>query len=178
MPETSISNDIVNLPEEVNKNEEETKTTSPEIPAPATPAKTENNNGQQESPNYDLNKFRLQRILNNNTRNKSIALLGNFPDLSDSDKAIVIFEKKAFQESEVATKNSCANNEENGTKIEAKEGEQVEEKGDLEKPSYFCNDLKVQTEFINNIYGSYQCTPPAKLSGKLGEFYFLHEICS
>ncbi|KAI9576906.1 hypothetical protein GQX74_011329 [Glossina fuscipes] len=34
---------------------------------------------------------------------KSIALLGCFPEQSDTDKAVVIFEKQAFRESEVAT---------------------------------------------------------------------------
>ena len=107
--------------------------------------------------NYDLNKFQLVRILNNNTRNKSIALLGKFPDLSDTDRAIVIFEKKAFQESDVATKNDDQMNDNK---------EQVVTQNNADKVSYFDNNLKVQTEFINNIYGSYQCIPPPELSGK------------
>lgn len=121
------------------------------------------------TPSYDLNKFRLERILNNNTRNKSIALLGNFPHLSDSDRAIIIFEKQAFQESDVATSATLTGDasngiEKNGNKLpEKKEGEVVETVP-LTKPSYFCSDLKVQTEFINNIYGSYKCTPPADLN--------------
>lgn len=110
---------------------------------------------------YDLNKFQLQQILNNNTRNKSIALLGRFPDLSDTDRAIVIFEKKAFKESDVATITGNEQNE-NMEQVVSQESVDVE----LEKISYFGSDLKVQTEFINNIYGSYQCIPPPKLCGK------------
>lgn len=45
------------------------------------------------SPTYDLTKFRLKRILNNNSKSKSITLLGTFPDLSETDAAIVVFEK-------------------------------------------------------------------------------------
>uniref|UniRef100_A0A1B0C0Z1 m7GpppX diphosphatase n=1 Tax=Glossina palpalis gambiensis TaxID=67801 RepID=A0A1B0C0Z1_9MUSC len=107
---------------------------------------------------YNLTNFRLQRILNNNTRSKSIALLGCFPEQSDADKAVVIFEKQAFRESEVATESDQS-------------GKQLLEKNcennvkDTSLMSYFCSDLKVQTEFINDIYGSYQCVPPVELSG-------------
>lgn len=45
------------------------------------------------SPTYNLSKFRLKRILSNNSVRKSISLLGTFPDLSDTDDAIVVFEK-------------------------------------------------------------------------------------
>lgn len=106
--------------------------------------------------NYDLNNFKLERILNNNTRNKSIALLGSFPDLSKNDSAVVILEKKAFRESDVSTKN-----ESNGSLEETEKNTAM-----VQTRSYFGNDLKIQTDFINNIYGSYQCTPPAELSGK------------
>ncbi|XP_065354915.1 m7GpppX diphosphatase [Calliphora vicina] len=168
MPETLVTAEIVTLADEVVQCEAEK---SPSLEAVE---KSECNNQETTptvvaAPTYDLNKFRLQRILNNNTRNKSIALLGNFPDLSASDRAIVIFEKKAFQESDVAT--AKENEEKNGKDENGKKDETLEkvletkEEGSLIKPTYFCSDLKVQTEFINNIYGSYQCIPPAKLSG-------------
>ncbi|XP_037819880.1 m7GpppX diphosphatase [Lucilia sericata] len=167
MPETLVNNEVETLTNEAVKCE------STESPSTEKAAKTESNNEQEtttpvKTPNYDLNKFRLQRILNNNTRNKSIALLGNFPDLSPSDKAIVIFEKKAFQESEVATgkdEEEEENAKENGSKESVKEKVETAEEEEPMKPTYFCSDLIVQTQFINNIYGSYQCTPPAKLSG-------------
>lgn len=34
------------------------------------------------------------------------------------------------------------------------------------KPSYFSTDLKVRTDFINNIYGSFQCVPTQELCSK------------
>jgi len=43
------------------------------------------------SPSYDLSKFRLKRILTNNTVRKSISLLGTFDD--PADDAIVVLEK-------------------------------------------------------------------------------------
>ncbi|TMW53850.1 hypothetical protein DOY81_001135 [Sarcophaga bullata] len=156
MSKTSVNTNNITQTDELNKCEE-IKTSDL--------AATNNGNcsGHTESSemsdvneaSYDLNKFQLQRILNNNTRNKSIALLGKFPYLSDTDRAIVIFEKRAFQESDVATKDSV---ETNGNK------EQVVAQTTADSVSYFGNNLKVQTEFINNIYGSYQCIPPPELS--------------
>ncbi|XP_013119512.2 m7GpppX diphosphatase [Stomoxys calcitrans] len=109
---------------------------------------------KQATASYDLNKFRLHRILNNNTRNKSIALLGRFPDVSENDQAIIVLEKQSFQESDVATSSDNSNGV-------AKEDVVV----NLAAASYFNNDLKVQTEFINNIYGNYRCSPPSELNG-------------
>uniref|UniRef100_A0A1B0GEB2 m7GpppX diphosphatase n=1 Tax=Glossina morsitans morsitans TaxID=37546 RepID=A0A1B0GEB2_GLOMM len=86
---------------------------------------------------YNLANFHLQRILNNNTRNKSITLLGCFPEQSDTDKAVVIFEKQAFRESEVATESD-------------KSGKQLLEKN--------YEDNVKETSPI------YQCVPPVELS--------------
>ncbi|EDV93664.1 m7GpppX diphosphatase [Drosophila grimshawi] len=98
------------------------------------------------SPTYDLTKFCLKRILNNNSKFKSITLLGTFPDLSETDAAIVVFEKNAYRESDVATEVPA-------------EKESESEK----KPSYFSSDLKVRTDFVNNIYASFQCVPTQEL---------------
>ncbi|EDW53854.1 GM23573 [Drosophila sechellia] len=99
------------------------------------------NSTEVKSPSYDLSKFQLKRILTNNSVRKSISLLGTFPDLG-TDDAIVVFEKNAYRESDVAT----ASSEESP-----------------KKPSYFTADLKVDTEFINNIYGSFQVVPTRNL---------------
>lgn len=161
MPETLVNNDGITPANKETQCEVDKTVDTPEV------AEDKCDNQEElvvkDLASYDLNKFHLQRILNNNTRNKSIALLGSFPDLSDSDNAIVIFEKQAFQETDVATTGEHAEKngkEPNDNDTTTKEIEEV-----LTKPSYFCSDLKVQTEFINNIYGSYQCTPPDKLSG-------------
>lgn len=34
------------------------------------------------------------------------------------------------------------------------------------KPSYFSTDLQVRTDFINNIYASFQCVPTQELCSK------------
>ncbi|XP_001359051.3 m7GpppX diphosphatase [Drosophila pseudoobscura] len=99
-------------------------------------------NSEVKSPTYDISKFRLKRILQNNSVRKSIALLGTFPDLSETDDAIVVFEKNAYQESDVSTSKELP-----------------------AKPSYFSAELKVDTEFINNIYGSFQVVPSPDLCG-------------
>lgn len=122
----------------------------------STSQKNEEVTKESNEPSYDLRKFKLERILQNNTVRKSIALLGKFPDLSQTDQAIVLFEKKAFRESEVQTEDKQAEN------VDTKTEEDSMQNGS----SYFENDLQIQTEFINNIYGSFQCVPSAKLNGK------------
>ncbi|XP_030374012.1 m7GpppX diphosphatase [Scaptodrosophila lebanonensis] len=100
---------------------------------------------KETAPSYDLTKFKLKRILNNNSVRKTIALLGTFPDNDESAAAVVIFEKHAYRESDVAT--GAPSNEE------------------PLKPSYFSTDLSVRTDFVNNIYGSYHCVPASELCG-------------
>ncbi|XP_053969581.1 m7GpppX diphosphatase [Anastrepha ludens] len=94
-------------------------------------------------PTYELSTFNLTRILQNNTLRKTIALLGTFPDVSATDVAVVLLEKQAFKERDVQTAR-----------------EQIAD----EAPRIFSNALQVQTEFINNIYGSFQCVPNAELN--------------
>ncbi|KAI9580741.1 hypothetical protein GQX74_013242 [Glossina fuscipes] len=81
--------------------------------------KSVNKNGRKVDSNqptgvvkYNLTNFRLQRILNNNTRDESIALLGCFPEQSDTDKAVVIFEKnKPFAKARLLlNRNNLKNN--------------------------------------------------------------------
>ncbi|XP_055853182.1 m7GpppX diphosphatase [Episyrphus balteatus] len=96
-------------------------------------------NGSNQKPNYDISKLKLTKILNNNTVRKSIALLGTFPDISESDQALVIFEKNAFTESDVQTDANA-------------------------EKSFFSPKTKTNVEFINNIYGSFQCIPEGDLN--------------
>ncbi|XP_017465904.1 PREDICTED: m7GpppX diphosphatase [Rhagoletis zephyria] len=95
-------------------------------------------------PSYELSKFKLTRILQNNTMRKTIALLGSFPDVSTVDVAVVLLEKQAFKERDVQT---------------------ASEEGATETPSIFSAALQVHTEFINNIYGSFRCIPSTELNG-------------
>lgn len=129
---------------------------------------------------YDLSTFQVDLILQNNTRNKSITLLGCFPSISKTDKAIVILEKLAFRENEVlAGKQEGEAGEIAQNPQEDNSANEVEKKDSLDNSkediksisssegssaSYFCPDLKVHKEFINNIYGNYRLTPPADLN--------------
>lgn len=45
---------------------------------------------------FDFANFRVNSILTNNTKNKTVCLVGNFVDRSETDRAIVILEKTAF----------------------------------------------------------------------------------
>ncbi|XP_067647807.1 m7GpppX diphosphatase [Eurosta solidaginis] len=95
-------------------------------------------------PNYQLSTFKLARILQNNTLRKTIALVGTFPNISETDAAVVLLEKQAFKESDVQT---------------------ASELNTDGPPRIFSDSLQVHTEFINNIYGSFQCIPSSKLNG-------------
>lgn len=89
---------------------------------------------------YDLKKFKLSKILSNNTNRKTVVLLGAFPDLSEDDLALVILEKSAFTEENVSTEND---------------------------KNYFLNFQKVDNDLVNNIYGSYRCYPNGDLNGEI-----------
>uniref|UniRef100_A0A034W744 m7GpppX diphosphatase n=1 Tax=Bactrocera dorsalis TaxID=27457 RepID=A0A034W744_BACDO len=95
------------------------------------------------APSYNLAKFKLTRILQNNTLRKTIALLGTFPDVSENDIAVLLLEKQAFKERDVQT-----------------ELDNISEPA----PRIFSDSLQVNTEFINNIYGSFQCVPSSELN--------------
>lgn len=51
---------------------------------------------------FTLSKFKLTKVLNNLTSRKTVFLHGTFPDVSTDDQAVVILEKKAFTETNVA----------------------------------------------------------------------------
>lgn len=91
------------------------------------------------APQYDFSKFKLEKILSNNTTRKVIYVLGSFPDISEADRAIVLLEKTAFRETDVADND--------------------------EARSYFSRKTLLKTEFINNIYGSFECFPQSDING-------------
>lgn len=79
--------------------------------------------------NVNFSKFILKRVLNNNSNRKMICVLGHFQDLSNTDLALIILEKKSFTEADV----------------------QCEETG------IFSNQSCFKKEFINDIYGNFDC---------------------
>lgn len=46
--------------------------------------------------NYNFANFRVNSIINNSTKNKTVCLVGNFLDINETDRALVILEKTAF----------------------------------------------------------------------------------
>ena len=79
---------------------------------------------------YDLTKFFLESVLTNNTKSKSVCLLGSFKHLSETDQAIIILEKTAFTQENLS-------------------GDQ----------SYFSALSEFKETFVNDIYGNFQCFP-------------------
>lgn len=56
----------------------------------------ENSSKMATKSNFDFANFRVNLILTNNTKHKTVCLVGNFVDLSETDRALVILEKTAF----------------------------------------------------------------------------------
>lgn len=144
---------------------------------------------------YDLSKFVPKEILQNNTRNKLITLLGHFPEISETDKAIVILEKRAFRKCEVFNESSQETqinddlfaqvNSSNGDAKNHTDDSSIDTKSLLSTSSstsisltYFCPELKVYREFINNIYGNFRCTPPNELNSTYSPYdqYVIYEF--
>lgn len=92
---------------------------------------------------YDLSKFRLKSILNNNSKSKTICVWGHFVDeqfATGERPAIILLEKTAFTEADVNTCTLVVNDVD-------------------ESESYFCSQTKLKRDFINDIYGNFQCFP-------------------
>ncbi|XP_058117049.1 m7GpppX diphosphatase [Anopheles ziemanni] len=83
---------------------------------------------------YDLSRFRTVRVLNNNSTHKSVCLLGHFTNLSTEQYAIVVLEKRAFTEAQVTTAATSSSH------------------------TFFTSSSRLETEFINDIYGNFVCT--------------------
>lgn len=118
---------------------------------------------------YDLSKFQLERILYNNSKNKSVCVLGNFTGVvpapvtdddkvdgsngvdnedasaKQSERAIVILEKTAFTENDVCTDDAASDD-------------------GVTKRIYFTADTRLKQAFINDIYGNFECIPSADIN--------------
>lgn len=93
---------------------------------------------------FQLSQFELVRILSNNSTHKSVALLGHFGDLSREQQAIVTLEKTAFTEGQLQTTTT----------------------GESERNSFFTSKSQLRTEFINDVYGNFQCLTDPEINRK------------
>lgn len=121
---------------------------------------------------YDLSTFRLDRILNNNTKSKTICVLGRFPSIEtavgdSSDQAIVVFEKKAFKAADVHTV------DDGGTALDADDTAN----GDAKLHStFFSSDTILKLEFLNDIYGNFECFPKPEINSNAFIFTYLSSV--
>lgn len=128
---------------------------------------------------YDLTAFRLTRILSSNSRAKTICVLGKFVDGRGdaSDRpAIVLLEKTAFTDANVSTIPTA--NDDDATLAAA-----VETNNDTDtqpnSKTFFCSQTELKQEFVNDIYGQFQCFPhPDINSNSIFIRNFTHSIRS
>lgn len=105
---------------------------------------------------YDLSTFRLERILNNNSKTKTICVLGTFPSEADTSyPAIIVLEKTAFTDHNV---NTAINEVGDGDGNESK--------------SYFSHETKLKQEFINDIYGNFLCFPKPDINSNFHHLFY------
>lgn len=126
---------------------------------------------------YDLSTFRLKQILNNNTKSKTIVVLGTFPSTADDDnnQAIIVFEKTAFTASNVNTNVDdndvivSANidiDDDNQTSNKTSNGDNSENN----QSTFFTSDTRLKLEFLNDIYGNFECFPKPEINSNFSSF--------
>lgn len=143
---------------------------------------------QPPTKSYDLANFHLSEILYNNSKNKSVCVLGNFivrddvvsPVATDDavdgtvaatvadagangqphvEQAIIILEKLAFTEHDVCTNNT------GNISDESTNANETEDRDDrINKRILFTSDTKLKQLFVNDIYGNFECYPNADLN--------------
>lgn len=131
------------------------------------PIKTETETTEK---SYDLSKFCIDRILTNNTKSKTITILGKFPSQQndkETEPAIVIFEKGAFTASNFHTENTQNFNDGDD---DVKNGDIVKQ---IEHSTFFSSDTILKIEFLNDIYGNFECFPNPEINSKSIFFFTL-----
>lgn len=132
---------------------------------------------------YDLAKFRLTRILNNNTKSKTIVVLGKFLSTAgdDGNEAIVVFEKTAFTASNVNT-----NDNDNDVIVVANVNDDVNQtsnktttngggggggdNSENNQCTFFSSDTSLKLDFLNDIYGNFECFPKPEINSNFSSF--------
>lgn len=122
----------------------------------------------------DLTAFRLTKILSNNSRAKTICVLGKFIDpLSDSNdrQAIILLEKTAFTDANVSTVSPINDDDVAADVTTAIDNEQFSK-------TYFCSQTELKQEFTNDIYGQFQCFPSPDINSKCHFLFhnFVHNL--
>lgn len=97
---------------------------------------------------YDLSKFRLKEILNNNSGRKSVCCLGYFTDLSEVDEALILFEKTAFAKKHLG---GGADEQDTNTDHASNTG-------------FFSSSSQLRETFVNDIYGNFECFPNPEIN--------------
>lgn len=132
---------------------------------------------------YDMTQFRLIQILNNNSGRKMVCCLGHFTDLSETDEALVIFEKTAFTKKHLvgaAADDEGANVSANSiTENEANDGNGCSENNGSTagRPKGFFTDKSLLREsFVNDIYGNFELFPDPEINSKIVAHIKVHFI--
>lgn len=113
---------------------------------------------------YDLKTFRLTKILSNNSRSKTICVLGKFINqpIDNNDRpAIILLEKSAFTDANVSTASSI-----NDDNVTATNDVTTIIDNDEYSKTYFCSQTELKQEFTNDIYGQFQCFPSPDINSK------------
>lgn len=135
---------------------------------------------------YDLSKFRLTRILNNNTKSKTIVVLGKFLSTAgdDDNEAIVVFEKTAFTASNVMTNvndedviavANAINDDDNQNSNKTINADYSSESNQC---TFFSSDTSLKLEFLNDIYGNFKCFPKPEINSNCSSFILTHSFKS
>lgn len=114
---------------------------------------------------YDLAHFKPIRILNNNSTHKSVSLLGHFGNLSRDDYAIIVLEKTAFTEGQLVQSSVTKANSGDDVETSQKNSESEQrEPITADERSFFSTKSQLRTEFINDIYGNFQCVTDPEIN--------------
>lgn len=116
---------------------------------------------------FELSAFVLEKVLSNFTQRKMICCLGRFTDRgSESDRAIIIFEKAAFAENQLsppATTAAATNAKVGAGDDEKAAGEDIN-KTTSTKSYFFSSASRLREMFVNDIYGNFECFPSPELN--------------
>lgn len=123
-----------------------------------------------------MTKFRLIKILNNNSARKMVCCLGHFTDLSETDEALIIFEKTAFTKTLLGCTddddddaNVGSNNDANVSTVKndcGGGGNGCDNNGSAHA-GFFSAATTLREAFVNDIYGNFELFPDPEINSNL-----------